>query len=324
MSDINLLPDDLRQREQAERQQAKADKSQPRFSHPQQPDKTESSSHQPPSRWQQFLSALKKNVAATPPTASQSPAIARSLKIESSKKAVSEDIVKSSSALPSSASSSPPPVTEQKLPPSKTPESPSKGRGVPPPPSVLDVNLIPAQDNKRLSGKTIAGLTAVILGAAAVVLVVFWALQSYAHRQQLENQKFQEAALGWQQQLEAARQAAETALVTRRRIQLLGEVLQQRVNWDNFFTFLEKHTLPTVQLNSLAADANGEVIISGVAPNFTEVGRQMLAFQQSSEATEVTLSGLTVDLGRGGVMSAAAVNFTFTLKLLPSLFQFNQ
>jgi len=188
------------------------------------------------------------------------------------------------------------------------------------PSTILDVNLIPARESKQLSRQAVVAMSTVVLSALAVVVVGYVALRAYVSRQSAASEAVQQEVILLQQELENARGKAEQSLAIRSRLQILSEMLLQQGHWENFFTWLESKTIPVVQLISLAADADGSVTLSGQAPTLTEVGRQMLAFDQSQEVIEVSLADVSVESSRGSGLSSTVVNFTFTLKLPTNLF----
>ena len=315
--DINLLPEDLRKREEDARRQAADESQTPRFSSPSE-HSHEPAAGEPPGRWQQLMSALRANISAgatgvksssvRPPAPPLSPPVADKQPIMSV-------------APPIKATA---PIAKPGSAPRAKPFSQAGAGGTRPPGNVpstiLDVNLIPARESKQLSRQAVVAMSAVVLSALAVVVVGYVALRAYVSRQSAASEAVQQEVILLQQELEAARGKAEQSLAIRSRLQILSEMLLQPGHWENFFTWLESKTIPVVQLISLAADADGSVTLSGQAPTLTEVGRQMLAFDQSQEVIEVSLADVSVESSRGSGLSSTVVNFTFTLKLPASLF----
>lgn len=317
MGDINLLPEDLRDRELAARKAAANGSNGPEFSHPREQAHTPAEGSAP-GRWQQLMSALKKNVSAQP-TSYQSqiikapptplpkanipvnqPAVSAMPPTKASPSPAISPVVK---AQPKSFSVSQRPVTSQ-------PANP-----------ILDVNLLPAQEGKPISRQTISGMVFMVIGAILVVAVAYFSLRILVNRRTAETDAIQQEVIELQQQLEASRAAAENAIATQSRIKVLADLLKVQGHWQGFFSFLEKNTIPVVQLTTLAADANGKVTVGGVAPNFTEVGRQMLAYQQSKDVTQVKLSSITIENSRDNTGNSSQVaKFSFSLTLVPELF----
>lgn len=314
MGDINLLPEDLRNRELSARQAAAAGSGAPEFSRP------EELAHKPvegsaPGRWQQLMSALKKNVDSSPlPVKPTTPTI----KAEPVKNNVVPQPTKVSAMPPTSAT--PKPAAPAAKPGKSFAVSQRPGVSQPPP-TVLDVNLLPAQAGQPLSRQAVSGMIILVVGVTVLVIAGYVVLRVMVNRQTATTEAIQQEVIELQQQLETARASAEGAIAVQSRIQKLADLLNKQGHWQGFFTFLEKSTTPVVQLTTLAADANGKIIISGLAPNFTEVGRQMLAYQQSKEVLEVNLTSINIETRRGDEGEAGQIaKFTFALSLSPDLF----
>ena len=318
--DINLLPEDLRKREEDARRQAADESQTPRFSSPSE-HSHEPAAGEPPGRWQQLMSALRANISAGATGVKSSSVRPPAPTAPPPSPPVADKQPIMSVAPPIKATA---PIAKPGSAPRAKPFSQAGAGGTRPPGNVpstiLDVNLIPARESKQLSRQAVVAMSTVVLSALAVVVVGYVALRAYVSRQSAASEAVQQEVILLQQELENARGKAEQSLAIRSRLQILSEMLLQPGHWENFFTWLESKTIPVVQLISLAADADGSVTLSGQAPTLTEVGRQMLAFDQSQEVIEVSLADVSVESSRGSGLSSTVVNFTFTLKLPASLF----
>lgn len=317
MPDINLLPEDLRKKDEAAHKQAASEIDGLDFSEPQDKAKLPQEGAAP-GRWQQLMSAIAKNM--------NTPSQENTYKLQPSSpaqvkkpSATTNEANITTAPLIKAAQPAPTPPTPKPLIPKAKPEIISR-KGSVPPPSILDVNLIPSQEGKQLTGRTLTAVISLVIASIVITGLGYFSLKTYVDKKVEENDKVQQEVIELQQKLEQSRQQTENAITTRRRVQILAQLLTQRSQWKNFFSWLEKNTIPLVQLGSLAADANGRVVIIGQAPNFTEVGRQMLAFKQSQEVLDVSLGGVTVDVSNTSEGPVSVVNFTFTVKLPTSLF----
>ncbi len=321
MSDINLLPEDLRKKDEAAHKESADELAGLEFSEP--VDKAKApATGSAPGRWQQLMSAIAKNV--NNPSLENTNKISVKAATEAKKPPLNNEAEITTApplkAPPVAPLPTPPkPLTPKARPEPKAANSSGRGAGLKPP-SILDVNLIPAQESSRVNSRTLTAVISLVVVCLVVVAGAYFSLKIYVDQKVEENQLVQQEIIELQQELEAARQQAEQAITTRHRVQVLAGLLEQRSQWNNFFSWLEKNTIPLVQLNSLAADANGRATIIGQAPNFTEVGRQMLAFKQSKEAQDVSLGGVTVDVSNTNDGPLSVVNFTFTVKLPTELF----
>ena len=321
MSDINLLPEDLREGEVKARAEAQTEPRTPVFSRPTEKSQTPLAG-EPPGRWQQLMSALKKNMVGNEPVTASVPPVPSAKQPPVSQ--VNKPIISTAPLIKE--------ITPQTQIPAKpgvpvppAPGQPKRPGGMPPSPgrptTILDVNLLPAQEGKQVSRQAITLMSFTVLAAVAIVVIVYFSLRYYVGSQQKASEDIQQEVIALQQELEAARGGAEQALATQHRISELSNLLNQQSKWQNFFDFLEQRTIPTVVLSNLAADANGQVTLSGTAPDLTEVGRQMLAYQQSTNVLEVTLNDVAAGTSKNRTAQTTnLIKFTFALKLKPSLF----
>ncbi|MBI4253398.1 hypothetical protein HY623_04485 [Candidatus Uhrbacteria bacterium] len=85
-----------------------------------------------------------------------------------------------------------------------------------------------------------------------------------------------------------------------------------------FFQKLEENTLPEVSYDTLSFSRNGDVLLSAGAGNYTTLGRQLLAFEQSEKFLKsVQFSGISSSLDQLG--SIIGVRFSVVLTLNPEI-----
>ncbi len=333
MDDINLLPENLREKELAARKEAAKPDDNMKLSRPGASAQAPSSG-EAPGRWQQFMSALKKNVE-TPTTATWQaqrtpaspippkngnnnlttthPAVVAMPKVEpvAAKKAVPHPVVPAPATAP--AKPNQPPIRTFSV-------TDQPKRGVPPP--LLDVNLLPQQTGAAASRQSKAAMVMVVIGAVILVAVTYGLLRFYVVKQKSASEAVQQEVISLQEELETARAAAEKAITSQARLAALAKLLDQQGHWQKFFTLLEKNTLPNVQLNNLAVDATGKVTLSGATLSYTEVGRQMLAWQQNKDVKSVALTSISMESGATSKTNELVLpaKFSFALEVDPALF----
>ena len=117
----------------------------------------------------------------------------------------------------------------------------------------------------------------------------------------------------------------------RLRLMLVSELLNDHIYWSNFFSFLEKNTLPNVFYQDFSGDTGGEYILKARTDNFDSMAKQLKVFRRSADVLEVDSEGgemvkdePTVD--ESGTSSEATttpttqLNFFLKLKIKPELF----
>ncbi|HBH17127.1 MAG TPA: hypothetical protein DDW92_02610 [Candidatus Veblenbacteria bacterium] len=329
MSDINLLPENLRDEEAKARQQSGDNSGSPKFYNPKEPSQKPVEGS-PPGRWQQLISALTKNVnsasgslkpaspePAKPPSVPVKPVLPESEFKTSPASVAPVSFSKESAVKPAKTGGLPSPTE-----PTPTLKSrQGKESGFIKQSSVLDVNLIPAQESGQVVRRSRMMMLTMLIIVIVLVGVVYFALNFYVKGKVVKTEAVQQEITLLQQQLETARTQTELAIATQLRLGVLADLLNQQGQWGDFFKWLENNTIKVVQLTSLAVDASGTITVTGQAPNFTEVGRQMLAFSRSQDVEEIILGDLSLQAQRTktGASDTIAI-FTFDIKVKPELF----
>lgn len=155
----------------------------------------------------------------------------------------------------------------------------------------IDVNFLPEGINlvpiKKLR---------LYFGLSAIIGVIIVALGYFGIN--LSNQLLEKQFQGIDRQLEAAeagyaklKAKEEEALKWSKRVAVISSLLENHIYWSKFFPYLEKTTIPDVYYTSIGLSSDGIVTLSGVATNYTAVARQYKVFLNNSEIfPEATLS----------------------------------
>jgi Tfp pilus assembly protein PilN len=307
MSDINLLPEDLREREQDLRA-AGGSQDKLHYSKPGAPGETAAPGGVPAAtpRWQQLVSALKHNMER--PDNGQSSVSSPTL---TPQKAVLPPLPPKVEPRPAA-----PKVDLPQIPP-RPPKLPPSG-GATPPGRTLEVNLIPLGERAAYPVRKF-GLTLVALISSVIVVAgSYVALRASVNKKVSAQESLAAEVTQLQQKLEITRLQTETALALRDRLVTASKLLDERTSWARLFTMLEANTVPSVSFTSLAADQNGKLTLSGLAPNYTEVARQLKAFETTKEVQTVELAGLKRE---NLTTTDTAISFAMTLNVSPDIFK---
>ncbi|MFA4818612.1 MAG: hypothetical protein WC621_02095 [Patescibacteria group bacterium] len=183
---------------------------------------------------------------------------------------------------------------------------------------LVDVNLIPFSQRVQPSGPAKRLVAAVWLASLAAVAVVYGLSNFYLLQRQSAFDKAQTDINARQQQLENLRQQSETNLSLGTRLQTVSDLLAVKKSWLPLFNWLEKNSVVAVYFTSFAADSSGKLALQGRGENYTEVMRQMRAFELAPEVLDVQVSNLQQISGAGG--EAAGVAFSLALTFKPVIF----
>lgn len=205
----------------------------------------------------------------------------------------------------------------------KSPEKlQAKGTIVPgavsvPPSALIDVNLIPAHDRQATQPKLLFMVGGAVVVGLIVVAGGYFVLQQKVTQHAQDVTAAQEEVDQLQDKLEGVRAKTETAESTKRQLAAVASLLDDRPSWLPLFTALEEVTIPKVYFSSVAADANGVLTLSGQGPSYTEVARQLKAFQDSPLVESVDMTGFKGDRGEAGKVN---VGFSMVVKFKASVF----
>ncbi|MBI4599703.1 hypothetical protein HY732_02155 [Candidatus Uhrbacteria bacterium] len=121
--------------------------------------------------------------------------------------------------------------------------------------------------------------------------------------------------------IEIAKMEKENAnlIAFQNKLSVIKSLLDEHTTVLPFFNALEKNTLPEVFYSTLALADDGTVALAASTTSYTNVGRQLLAFQESKGfITSVQFSGIASSLDQQG--DVIGVDFNVTLQIDPALF----
>lgn len=117
----------------------------------------------------------------------------------------------------------------------------------------------------------------------------------------------------------------------RLRLMLVSELLNSHIYWSNFFSFLEKNTLPNVFYQDFSGDTHGEYILKARTDNFDSMAKQLKVLRRAADVLEVDSEGgdmiknepIVDESGTSSEVTttpATQLNFSIKLKIKPELF----
>lgn len=186
----------------------------------------------------------------------------------------------------------------------------------------LDVNLIPLGQRLQHTGPAKRFVLAFWLLGLLLVGVGYGGLVFYRQQKTSSYQNQQDDLVKLQQSLENLRGQSEDVLAVSVKLQTVARLLADKITWQPVFNFLEKNTVPALYYTSLAGDTSGKLTLNGQGPNYTEIMRQMRAFEQAPEVAQVEVNNLQQLKSTGSSSTGGGpVGFSFVLTLKPLVFQ---
>jgi hypothetical protein len=114
----------------------------------------------------------------------------------------------------------------------------------------------------------------------------------------------------------------------RLRLIMVNEMLSKHIYWNNFFSFLEKNTLPNVFYQDFSGDTKGDYILRAKTDSFDSMAKQIKVFRLSPDVIEVSSEGGEMVKNEPAANSSSTeeiipssqLNFSIRLKIKPDLF----
>ncbi len=175
---------------------------------------------------------------------------------------------------------------------------------------VTNINLVAPESEKKtvLSGKTSLVLSVLILFSAIAAYAVVSVLSgSYLkQKNQVEN------LIKTENEKISGSKYADMADF-QERLNLVGEILDDHLYLNSYVKNFSKYVLPEVHLLSFSSKSSGEEIsLSGIAPNFDAVSREIILLKNSPIVQSVEFNSATETSGTEG---QSVVSFGLTVKI---------
>ncbi|MFH1534832.1 MAG: hypothetical protein ABIF80_02505, partial [Patescibacteria group bacterium] len=187
----------------------------------------------------------------------------------------------------------------------------------------LDVNLIPDDVLVKLEPKSKLrqlGLAVIII--AVLVGLIYGYMMYRESKIEGDIQVVVVEIESVEQELNNLGYIRESALVLKKQIDSVSQLLNVHIYWSQFLEYLEKYTLPDVYYKNLAATKAGIVTLSASAVDLATLADQYLIFQNASDFVEsVTIeSAVSAQNTEDNEIGSGAVDFNISLTINPDTF----
>jgi len=182
----------------------------------------------------------------------------------------------------------------------------------------FDVNLVPDEMVQRKRTMSRLALLGVVVLITAFVCVVWYGILAFYKTNVSSNVvSVQDETSRVQQQIDALTPVQRDALVLQKRTEEIQKLLDSQIHWTKLFGALEKYTMKNVTLSKVTAQADGQVVIQGQAPDVAVAFEQIAVFQSATDFIQ-SLSILTTP----SIPVTSSSNSTSTTSSSDSLFVF--
>lgn len=159
-------------------------------------------------------------------------------------------------------------------------------------------------------------LALALLTSSGIVALLFWVVLQYeiAVRAQLETQKNEVAVI--EREIASRGKARGEATTLQRRVDAAQTLLDRHLRWTKTLAFLEAKTVPDVRFMTLAVDAKTtRLSLDAVGASFSALARQLALYQQTPEVKAISITSGEV---KGEQREVA---FQVQLELFPEVIQ---
>lgn len=184
-----------------------------------------------------------------------------------------------------------------------------------------DVNLLPSNLNIASKKKITTILISTLIISIVVVFVIYFGISLYSIR--IKNKI---SSLDSQINNVIAESKQYDNLIVeienlRSRVLKIKELLNKHVYWTKFFKELEENTLPEVRFNSFAGSIDSNISLSATAPDYYTLSRQWIQLSSNKNfVDDVVINNASMSGGSQGSSNDVRVNFSITLDLVDNIF----
>ncbi|MCX6785791.1 MAG: hypothetical protein NTZ18_02990 [Candidatus Komeilibacteria bacterium] len=174
----------------------------------------------------------------------------------------------------------------------------------------LDVNLIPEGLDLLPLKKLYRRWLLFALSGVLLVALSYFGLVLYAQKVANDDQSLAAALQSGETKYNQLRQQEKDLTAWLEKMGLIKNLFSDHVYWTNFFKALESVTIPSVYYTDISTSLPGEVTLSATTDSYLSAARQYLAYQEAAGIIKsASISGLASS-ETGGV--SFSVNLSFS------------
>lgn len=154
-------------------------------------------------------------------------------------------------------------------------------------PGGVDVNLLPEfAANGMAKASSVVRLLRVFAISLWVFSVIYAAMVAYEGYYIFRNQLAQQELAFLNTQIESFRSLQNAVTETNTTLKAIDDLLNQHIYWSNWFSFLEKYTLPDVYYTEFTGNSSGTMNLTAVTDDYETVTQQINAFRAAGGIVE--------------------------------------
>jgi hypothetical protein len=183
---------------------------------------------------------------------------------------------------------------------------------------LLDVNLLPAESRAAVGNNGHAVRLAIIAGVALLLIgIVYAVLLSMIVSNESQVTEMKRQAQNLASQIKAFQPRLEELQFAGRKVKAIRQLVANRNNWLQLFSKLQELTLPNVSFGSMSANGTGEVVLNAEAMSIGDLARQLKIFEDNAALfSSVTMGNISAS--SENEQGATLAKSVFQLKLVPN------
>lgn len=166
-------------------------------------------------------------------------------------------------------------------------------------PKILEVNLIRDEVKLGFDWKTnIKSLIVALLVAIFIIAELYLGLDWWQKDEEARLEQTKTAIANTAKDVAAFRKTAADALAYNDKTVEVNNLLEHHIYWTQFFNWLEKNTLSTINYGNFSGQTDGRYTLSGSASSFADVSWQVKTFHDDPTTLNVSVETVS-DSGAG-------------------------
>lgn len=200
---------------------------------------------------------------------------------------------------------------------------PGLGRDMSLNPKVLEVNLIKDERQVVFDWQHNFGTLLFALFIAALFLVeVYVGLNWWANYEEDRALAMETKFSLVSKEIKDMRTESDEILAFKQRSDIAYQLLENHIYWTNFFNWLEKNTLSSVNYLAFSGGTDGEYQLEAATKTYRDISWQTRVMLQNPSVLDVRVDSGTSEKQEGEEkVEAETVNFMLDLKVDPQLFK---
>lgn len=178
---------------------------------------------------------------------------------------------------------------------------------------VLDVNLLPVSSQPSPVMPYLKKLGWVAVAAVLVVGLIYGILLSLVSRQKVQGELVKRDANILVDQIKKSENNLKELEAVARQMDAIKKLIINRNDSIKLFAVFEKATLPEVSLSSLSASADGLVTVAATARTVTDLAKQLSSFENYDAIAEVAIGSISIN--DQSIAGAVEVRTNFQIRL---------